>query len=789
MTIHLLSWLLSVGGAALFFGIGYVASGIRKGRQGEESVKTPSWPAAMAESSPAKGDDGQLASLKQQLSSAQQAQREAEQKTQQARAEADQGLQRARGEVEQQQRARGEAEQRLQSLKQERERLVLELTEARQELARHGDAEDTATGLPATEAVASLSEELERSRQRVAAMERQLGSEKDLRTAAERQARAGSQELQSLKEELAQSKKAIADLVEAQERSAEEENPAEPTLVTPPPEPMDRGALANFKKQVEQERQRRMAAERQSRADTQKRQAAEKELVGVKAALAAQVDLEAEREAAEREQAGGDTAVTPIEAIVQEKLGEAQREIKRLQGKLKEADAQTQAHDALKKQKATLTKQLDQLRTELEQAKKAAAQASPAAPPAATGADEALTRLQQEHDQHKAEAQRLEQELQQQQQKASDELEALRQQLTKADGRVQELEQLEKESRDQSAVGRHEDQAELKRLTEEVAERDSKLRDALLKAQLADTRAAEIERLSEENQKLRVDYRGQEGLDLELATTQKELREAQVAAQVAESRAAEIERLLDENRNLREDMREMSELRQNLEHLAAIQNENQALRLEADVTTRRMEQFEELNAECRELRVSVATMSRESDENHELRERVQTMEAQLFALGYNPSASKWTDDMEVSQTAVHDLAMGGRIGEMMADLTLAPRLRTAVLADNQGLLVGGVGDPEYHEEIAAWTGVAEGLITRAQSILPLGNVRRLTLFDGNDLVLFCRFFSLGTDSFILSSLSQDEAPPIETVESTIQGLGSALVGSVAKESASQPPEQ
>ncbi len=310
----------------------------------------------------------------------------------------------------------------------------------------------------------------------------------------------------------------------------------------------------------------------------------------------------------------------------------------------------------------------------------------------------------------------------------------------------------------------------------ELEAAQTELKEVRLRAQLAEGRGEQIERLTEENQRLRDERKQRTGLNTELVLAQEELREAQVMAQAAESRGAEVERLLAENQKLRESACDLESLRADSDKLEALRGEHQSTRVESEVMRRRLAGLEEINVECVELRHQVSMMTKDIEEAERLRKDVQSLEAQLFASGQTPKKANDAPTPGGGRRIQYDLTEGSQIAQILARFKTTPGLRTAVVADNQGLLIGGVGDDSFHEEIAALSGLAEGLAERSRKMLPMDQIYRIYVHDSNEMILSCRFFSSEEDLYALAALSGQEAPPREAEDAAVEALSGALSG-------------
>jgi hypothetical protein len=304
-------------------------------------------------------------------------------------------------------------------------------------------------------------------------------------------------------------------------------------------------------------------------------------------------------------------------------------------------------------------------------------------------------------------------------------------------------------------------------------ELERKAADSAAEARRAATaRGEELDRLRKEIEQLRLQLSERRSLTSELTALQAELKEARVKAQAAESRFEELERLLDDNRRLREELRELEGLRGAAQELASLRAAQQNLRLELEVGARRLEDAERLEAELAESRRSVATLARDAAEAGELRTRLSSLEAQLYAAGLTPRQTPGADD--AGERARRVLAEHGPIDDVLTRIVASAGVRTAVVADLQGLLVGACGEDGPVEEMAAISGTAEALATRATQILPLDQVHCVCLYDINDLALSCHYFKSGGDTFALTTLRRGSSLPSDVVSETVRELSKAL---------------
>ncbi len=237
------------------------------------------------------------------------------------------------------------------------------------------------------------------------------------------------------------------------------------------------------------------------------------------------------------------------------------------------------------------------------------------------------------------------------------------------------------------------------------------------------------------------------------SAAQAELRKLQGGFMAAHAKRAEgehLDRLDDENRRQREEIERLRVHEQASEKLERMTVEHKSLRIEWELLRRRVEELQSVQQELSDLRRLFAEQSNQLAEASELRDRLAQLEAQLYALGHTPQ----TRDDTTSDSAGTRLEIS-QIESKLSPLLARTRLRSAVLADTKGLPVFAAGDPFPHEGLAAFAALAGDMAQRAQSLLPLSNVRLVTLIDANNMSVSCRLFSLGQDDFAVAALGPE----------------------------------
>nr|VFJ64772.1 MAG: hypothetical protein BECKFW1821C_GA0114237_100645 [Candidatus Kentron sp. FW] len=92
--------------------------------------------------------------------------------------------------------------------------------------------------------------------------------------------------------------------------------------------------------------------------------------------------------------------------------------------------------------------------------------------------------------------------------------------------------------------------------------------------------------------------------------------------------------------------------------------------------------------------------------------------------------------------------------------------QAAVLADEQGLLVAGVG--EYEENLAAIAAVCNEVGDRVGNILPFGKLQEMQMIDENGLAATIYFVPVDTQWLTLVLLSVGKSPGHEVVKQFIK---------------------
>jgi hypothetical protein len=284
------------------------------------------------------------------------------------------------------------------------------------------------------------------------------------------------------------------------------------------------------------------------------------------------------------------------------------------------------------------------------------------------------------------------------------------------------------------------------------------LRELRMKLQSADARLADAEPLADENRALRQEVAELREHAHTSAAAQAELRELRMKLQSADARLADAERLADENRALRQEVAELREQGQATAELEQMSVEYRNLRVDHEQMVRRVANAERDHDELVELRDRNAELVAIEREAIELRDRKQSLEAQLFAAGIVPR----TRSTSPQATPNEERAKASDLETNLQSLIGPAGARSAVLADHQGLLVAGSGDPLPQEGLAAFSGCASEFGARAKTFLPIGTLRVIRMTDSNGTVVACRLFDCNELKYGLATIASGETEEEQT---------------------------
>ncbi len=234
----------------------------------------------------------------------------------------------------------------------------------------------------------------------------------------------------------------------------------------------------------------------------------------------------------------------------------------------------------------------------------------------------------------------------------------------------------------------------------------------------------------------------------ELDEAHDQLRELRIKLQTVEGKAAEADRLAEENTRLREDVSEIEELREGVLELDNVKGEWKQARVQVDTLTRRIAELEQSRLDQQELDARLQELKAVEQDAARLRDRVRFLEAMVYAAGMD------TDEAAPSSRQIDSGTTAGNFEACLETLVRKGPSRSVVLADDGGLMVAGAGDEAPHESMAAVSGLASELANRTTSLLPFSDVQEVHVRDASELVFTCRLFRTEEGNFAVASLGR-----------------------------------
>jgi hypothetical protein len=356
--------------------------------------------------------------------------------------------------------------------------------------------------------------------------------------------------------------------------------------------------------------------------------------------------------------------------------------------------------------------------------------------------------------------------------------EFLRARLTQAEAERAALgEQLARGQIERAAAEESRQEFELRmRAAEEVVE--------MLRAEVASIKEAsraageqakDRERLARENAELREQQDQAEREAKAQAGRADEAKDAKIELAAAQAKLAELERVLEENRRLRDEVAELRTHQEASGELERLTAAHKQVRLDAELMARRLQELLHDQAELGPLRAQAAEAASLAEEVEYLRRREKDLEAQLYASGSYSSREvpALSGELPVVRP-ISDLETN------LSELVAQGGPRTAVLADKQGFLIAAAGESVAEEGLAAFAAVAGEMVARARMLLPLADVDSVRVTDANRMVLTCHLFDSAGEGLGIATLGPGE-PKAESTARAIAGLTAIVSGGESAE--------
>jgi len=258
----------------------------------------------------------------------------------------------------------------------------------------------------------------------------------------------------------------------------------------------------------------------------------------------------------------------------------------------------------------------------------------------------------------------------------------------------------------------------------------------------------------------------------------KQLFESEQKRKKIESESAKLSRQFNESKKkltaFESIQKDNTKLRDQIDtlkkNLADKQNElsstpkSDSSNLELEEYKRKITKFQSVQEENAELKLRIQAAAHKASQSEALEKQVKELRSKLFIKDEDTSA----EPVKVKRTESSTLQ--GDMEETLAELVEMDQVRSAIVADAQGLLVGGSGQNEYFEGLAAIAGRIEEVSQRIGDVLPFSDLRVVQLKDKNDAIVACRFFVRDEELLVLATLGSNTPPGEGALEMTVANL-------------------
>lgn len=176
---------------------------------------------------------------------------------------------------------------------------------------------------------------------------------------------------------------------------------------------------------------------------------------------------------------------------------------------------------------------------------------------------------------------------------------------------------------------------------------------------------------------------------------------------------------------------------------------------EVDRYRRRVEALEADLLECDDLRRQIDTLRRENT-------RLESLEL----IHQTPKAAPARSLEETSAV------FGDTLDSLLASVTSSQGSRGAVIADEDGFLVAGIGD--HLDALGVVAALCDEMAGKVPGMLPVSAMKRTEIVDENDVTIRVEPFAIASDRLILVSLSVGPGPDHGAVDSFFRQTSSVM---------------
>ena len=314
-----------------------------------------------------------------------------------------------------------------------------------------------------------------------------------------------------------------------------------------------------------------------------------------------------------------------------------------------------------------------------------------------------------------------------------------------------------------------------KQLADHIVRLEMQLDEALVKAEklendLANERDSaalkgeSFAQLSEENERLSAELitvmaQNQRNAAMKKETDKGELQKLENKISSLKRELGESEKQVNRNKvSLDISKEEVKKLKKELRFLKKSESS-------AKESDRRLEEMAE---KVKEAESKVVAMAKLEKENRYLRKEVQHLSTQSIAKGV--SAVRTSKTPIKGATLSLRKAFDKEMKAVVADLLELEQVHSAVVADTDGALVGGVGNEAQFERLAALCGQVGEIGEKTDQTVLLKGLRVAHLKDQKDGIAAFRLFSKNKETYVLGTIGSNSPPGEGILELTVADL-------------------
>jgi predicted regulator of Ras-like GTPase activity (Roadblock/LC7/MglB family) len=187
-------------------------------------------------------------------------------------------------------------------------------------------------------------------------------------------------------------------------------------------------------------------------------------------------------------------------------------------------------------------------------------------------------------------------------------------------------------------------------------------------------------------------------------------------------------------------------------------------------TEAKTRKLEEMGEKLKVAEEKISGMSKLEKENRYLRKEVQLLSIQASSGKGKPRTKSPASPTTTQLKQTFDSDMR----EIVQDLLEMDQVHSAVVADVEGILIGGVGDEDVFEGLAELCGRVGNIGQDIEKTIPLSGLRVAHLKDNKDGVAAFRTFKKNNQVFVLGTIGKNTPPGEGILELTVGDLSNDI---------------